>query len=61
MNGYLVFYTTFSNISAISWRPVLEVEEAGVDTYMDYLIVLYDIMHYTKKGGSGSSTYFNPP
>jgi hypothetical protein len=28
---------------------------------MDYLIVLYDIMHYTKKGVSGSSTYFNPP
>jgi hypothetical protein len=25
-----VFDTTFSNISAISWRPVLEVEEAGV-------------------------------
>ena len=26
----LVFYTTFSNISAISWRPVLVVEDAGV-------------------------------
>jgi len=25
-----VFDTTFSNFSAISWRPVLEVEEAGV-------------------------------
>jgi hypothetical protein len=25
-----VFNTTFSNISAISWRPVLVVEEAGV-------------------------------
>jgi hypothetical protein len=25
-----VFSTTFSNISAISWRPVLVVEEAGV-------------------------------
>jgi hypothetical protein len=24
------FNATFSNISAISWRPVLEVEEAGV-------------------------------
>ena len=24
------FNTTFSNISAISWRPVLVVEEAGV-------------------------------
>jgi hypothetical protein len=28
--GFLVFNTTFSNISAISWRPVLVVEEAGV-------------------------------
>ena len=26
----LVFNATFSNISAISWRPVLVVEEAGV-------------------------------
>jgi hypothetical protein len=26
----LVFNTTYSNISAISWRPVLVVEEAGV-------------------------------
>jgi len=25
-----VFNATFSNISAISWRPVLMVEEAGV-------------------------------
>jgi len=28
-----VFNATFSNISAISWRPVLVVEEAGVDTH----------------------------
>jgi hypothetical protein len=27
---FLVFNATFSNISAISWRPVLVVEEAGV-------------------------------
>jgi hypothetical protein len=26
----IVLNTTFSNISAISWRPVLVVEEAGV-------------------------------
>jgi hypothetical protein len=25
-----VFNGTFSNISAISWRPVLKVEEAGI-------------------------------
>jgi hypothetical protein len=27
---FLVFIATFSNMSAISWRPVLVVEEAGV-------------------------------
>jgi hypothetical protein len=27
---FLYFNATFSNISAISWRPVLVVEEAGV-------------------------------
>jgi len=27
---FLVFNATFSNTSAISWRPVLVVEEAGV-------------------------------
>jgi hypothetical protein len=28
---FIVFNATFSNISAISWRPVLVVEEAGVN------------------------------
>jgi hypothetical protein len=28
--GFLVFDATVSSISAISWRPVLVVEEAGV-------------------------------
>jgi hypothetical protein len=27
---FLVFNATFNNIAAISWRPVLVVEEAGV-------------------------------
>ena len=27
---FIVFHATFSNISSISWRPVLVVEEAGV-------------------------------
>jgi hypothetical protein len=27
---FLVFNATFSNISAISWRPVLVMEEAGI-------------------------------
>jgi hypothetical protein len=30
LNLNFVFNATFSNISAISWRPVLVVEEAGV-------------------------------
>jgi hypothetical protein len=33
-----VFNATFSNISAISWRPVLVVEKAGVPT-MDKQLV----------------------
>jgi len=28
LDRYIVFNATFSNISAISWRPVLVVEEA---------------------------------
>jgi len=30
MIGFIVFNATFSNISAISWPPVLVVEEAEV-------------------------------
>ena len=30
---FLVFNATFNNISAISWRPVLVVEEAGVPRF----------------------------
>ena len=30
IDWFLVFNATFSNISAISWRPILVVEEAGV-------------------------------
>jgi hypothetical protein len=29
-NPFMVFNATFSNISAISWRPVLVVEEAEI-------------------------------
>ena len=28
--GFMVFNATFNNISVISWRPVLLVEETGV-------------------------------
>ena len=31
-NWFILINATFSNISAISWRPVLVVEEAGVYT-----------------------------
>jgi hypothetical protein len=30
IDWFIVFNATFSNVSAISWRPVLVVEEAGV-------------------------------
>jgi hypothetical protein len=30
LDWFLVFNATFSNISAISWQPILVVEEAGV-------------------------------
>jgi hypothetical protein len=30
IDWFIVFNATFSNISAISWRPVLIVKEAGV-------------------------------
>ena len=30
IDWFLVFNTTFNNISAISWRPVLVMEEAGI-------------------------------
>jgi len=34
-----MFNATFSNISAISWRPVLVVEEAGV-VLSEYILSL---------------------
>ena len=30
LTDFLVFHATFNTTSAISWRPVLVVEEAGV-------------------------------
>jgi hypothetical protein len=33
-NLFIVFNATFSNISAMSWRPVLVMEEAGVPPTM---------------------------
>jgi hypothetical protein len=35
----LVFNATFSNISAISWQPVLVLEEAGEPPTMDKQLV----------------------
>ena len=37
---FFVFYATFSNNSAISWRLVLVVEEAGV-FYMPLKVIIY--------------------
>jgi hypothetical protein len=36
------FNATFSNISAISWRPVLVMEEAGVPAVL--VIGLYELL-----------------
>jgi len=46
-----VFNATVSNISAISWRPVLVVEEAGVQswsrTHAVLVIGLYELLDPT--------------
>jgi len=41
----MMFNATFNNISAISWRPVLLVEETGVPGVTDklYHIMLYRV------------------
>ena len=39
------FNATFSSISAISWRPVLVVEEAGenhLSPFLHYIVIRYD-------------------
>jgi len=38
MDLFIVFNATFSNISAISWRPVLVVEEAGVPQLVNRIL-----------------------
>jgi hypothetical protein len=46
-----VFNATFNNISAISWRPVLVVEEAGVpgENIYFFFIKNHDIKGIDKK------------
>jgi hypothetical protein len=45
---FIVLSVTFSNISAISWLPVLVVEEAGVPEENHQDKFQYDIMHIIK-------------
>jgi hypothetical protein len=49
--GFMVFNTTFNNISVISWRSVLLVDEAGVPgkshDLPQVIDKLYHIMLYT--------------
>jgi hypothetical protein len=44
--GFMVFYATFNNISVISWRSVLLVEETGVPGENHRPAVVYHIMLY---------------
>jgi hypothetical protein len=65
------FNATFSNISAISWRPVLVVEEAGVpgENKIFFCLVFYRhfqqyfsyIMATSFSGGRSQSTRREPP
>jgi hypothetical protein len=57
---FIVFNATFSNISAISWRPVLVMEEAGVPgenhrpwaTGKLYHLRLRPFLEFTKPGAN---------
>ena len=42
---FMVFNATFNNISVISWRSVLLIEETGVEKVADkfYYIILYRV------------------
>jgi hypothetical protein len=40
MIDFLCFNATFSNISAIPWRPVLVVEEAGVPGENPFVLII---------------------
>ena len=52
---FIVFNATFSNTSAMSWRPVLVVEEAGVPPTMDKQLVIF----ITCGCGSSALFFFN--
>jgi hypothetical protein len=58
-----VFNATFSNISAISWRPVLVVEEAGdnprpwASNYRPLLVFIVTFSHFSSIQYSDYHTY----
>ena len=45
--GFMVFNATFNNISVISWRSVLLVEETGVDEKTTDLPQVTDKLYHT--------------
>ena len=43
--GFIVFNSTFNNISVISWQSVLLVEETGVPGECNWLYIVHIYMH----------------
>jgi hypothetical protein len=56
---FIVLNTTFSNISAIAWRPVLVVEEAGVTGKLYHLRLRVECTFFvTYKAGREPTPYW---
>jgi hypothetical protein len=56
-----------SNLLIMNIPDEVYSRNASISTFLQHVfllfmsIVLYDIIHYTKKGDLGPYTYFNPP